>query len=241
MDSRGKIWVALDTDWEKALEIAHKLSGHPAVGGFKINRLIDQALLRTDGYDLLEELADIGPLWADLKLMDIPETVGGRMQAYADSDLLVSFVTVMAKGGINMMKRAVEVGERRTLVIAVTELTSLTEEEVHLLSGQPAKTSVVNLARLAVLAGVKYLVCSGREVATIKAHPELSGLQLFVPGITPAWSQVDASDQKRTMTPVDVFKAGGEQVEALVIGRAIVKADDPRAAIDKTVEEIEAV
>ena len=247
MDSTGRIWVALDCAKDKALSIADKIGNHSAVLGFKVNRLIDQESFRRDGEPrLFEELTKHGKaIWADIKAIDIPETVAGRIAPYAESGL-VQFVTVMAKGEIEMMMAAVKAGlgpvvsdeiiEVKTSIIAVTELTSLSEEQVHLGSGQPAKASVIQLARNAVLAGVVYLVCSGQELEVLAKRPELRGLKKFVPAITPVWSAGPGYDQKRVVTPELALKKGAD---ALVIGRAIINADDPLEAVEKTAAEIE--
>lgn len=84
MDSKGTIWAALDTDKAKALQIAKVIASHPAIFGFKVNRLIDQEVFRKDGEPaLFEELAQHGlPIWVDLKLFDIPRTVVERLMPY---------------------------------------------------------------------------------------------------------------------------------------------------------------
>lgn len=249
MDSTGTIWAALDCDKEKAMDVADKVGLHPAIRGFKVNRLVDQEVFRPDGERRLFEALDFygKDVWADLKLIDIPVTVANRIAPYFD-DEKVNYITVMAKGGIKMMMDAVEAGKHGSIhaeirkigvsIIAVTELTSLSEEEVHLLSGQPARASVINLARMAVLSDVNNLVCSGKELAVLGSMPELAKLKKFVPAIKPAWSLSAGVDQKRVVTPEVAFKNGAS---ALVIGRAIVDAEDPAEAVQRTADEIEAI
>jgi orotidine-5'-phosphate decarboxylase len=241
MDATKRICVALDTDKNCALSIAEGIahsSKSYALGCLKINSLVDQEA--TDGHSLtrplFKTLKEFGvPVWADVKLHDIPRTVVRRIKPYVETGC-VKYVTVMAKGGIDMMRVAVRCGHKMTEVIAVTELTSFNEEDVHLLSGQPVKASVINLARHAVLAGVEYIVCSGHELKTIRNYEELQHLKLFVPAIRPAWSQVNTSDQKRVMTPVEAFMQSADMV---VIGSSIVDAVDPVDAFNRTVDEIE--
>jgi len=237
MDSTGKIWVALDTDKQKALEIATKVASHPAVFGFKVNRLLDQEVFRKDGEPkLFDELArHQKPVWADAKFHDIPRTVEGRLEPYISSGL-VHFITVMAKGEINMMADAVKAAGDKAKIIAVTELTSLTEEQVHLGSGHPSKASVINLARISVLAGVRHLVCSSLELKPLGEYWELEVLKKFIPAIKPAWKLGADDDQKRIGTPAFALSNGADK---LVIGSAIVKDDDPLGAVEKTAEEIE--
>lgn len=239
MEAKGKLWVALDTNKAKSLEIVRIIG--PArlavVRGVKLNRSLDQEIFRLDGEPrLLQEIADAGlTAWADIKAHDVPRTVAGRIEPYAQSGL-VRYLTVMAKGGIDMMMEAVKAGGGKVNIIAVTELTSLSEEEIHLGSGLPAKASVINLARLAVLAGVQYFVCSGQELPVIRKRPELKGLKPFVPGVNPSFASA-GSDQVRTMTIVDALKQG---VDAVVVGGAIVNAKDPVDVIKRIAEEIAA-
>lgn len=239
MDSTGTIWVALDCDKNKALTIAKLVAPHKAVAGFKINRLVDQEVFRKDDEPMmLWELADAGNyLWVDLKFHDIPNTVASRVAVYAESGL-VTDVTVMAKGGVDMMMAAVEAGGDQIKIIAVTELTSLSEEQVHLLSGHSAKASVINLARLAVLSGIRYLVCSGQELKVINGRPELNCLFPLIPAVKPAWSLRVGDDQKRVVTVTEAFQ---NRATAVVIGRAIIDANDPLEAVEKTAAEIEAI
>ncbi|MDO8240498.1 MAG: orotidine 5'-phosphate decarboxylase / HUMPS family protein [Candidatus Moranbacteria bacterium] len=239
MDSKGTIWAALDTEKRKALEIAKAIASNPAIFGFKLNRLIDQEVFRKDGeVALFEELAKLGlPLWVDLKLHDVPRTVVERLMPYIQSGY-VQFVTVMAKGEVDMMSDAVNAMGANGNIIAVTELTSLSEEQIHLGSGHPSKASVINLARLSVLAGVRHMVCSSQELGALKERKELRVLQKFVPGITPDWKGKNQPDQKRVGSPAFALSGGASKV---VIGGAIVNDDDPLGAVERTAEEIEAI
>lgn len=237
MDSTGRFWVALDTGKEKALKIAAIVASHPAVFGFKVNRLLDQEIFRQDGeLKLFDELAyHQKPVWVDGKFHDIPRTVEGRLEPYISSGQ-VHFLTVMAKGEVDMMWDAVGAVGDKANIIAVTELTSLSEEQIHLGSGHPAKASVINLARNSVLARVKYLVCSSQELEVLSKRRELQVLKKFIPAIKPAWKLEAGSDQKRIGTPAFAFS---KDADKLVIGSAIVNDDDPLGAVEKTAEEIE--
>lgn len=239
MNSEGKIWAALDCEKTRALEIAKAVGDHPAVLGFKLNRLIDAENFRKVGeLWLFRALTEFGKdLWADMKLHDIPETVAGRTEAYAQSGYF-RYLTVMAKGGGRMMEAAVQAAGGKLNIIAVTELTSLSPEEALDLSGRKVEDSVCHLADLAFDAGVRHLVSSGKELAALNADSKLVELRKFIPAISPVWTLGDQADQKRTSTPEFALKNGAE---ALVIGRAIVKADDPLDAVKKTAAEIEAI
>jgi len=239
MDSKGKLWVALDTEKDKSLEIVDKLVAAklPVVRGAKLNRSIDQEVFAKLGERRILEVMKDGGIssWVDMKFHDVPRTVAGRIEPYVSSGL-VSYITVMAKGEVDMMNDAVLAAKPVGVnIIAVTELTSLTEEQVHLGSGNPAKASVINLARLAVLSEVEYLVCSGQEVAVIRARRELKKLKLFVPAVNPSFASTGA-DQNRTMTIIDALRAG---VDAVVVGSIIVNASDPIGVIKRIAQEIE--
>jgi len=240
MDSTGKIWVGFDCPKVRALEVAEAIGDHPAVRGFKLNRLIDAENFRGVGeLGLFKALTKYGKdLWADMKLHDIPKTVEGRTEAYINSGYF-QYLTVMARGGKKMMEAAVAAAGDKLNVIAVTELTSLSGQDVLDLSGRDVISSVRYLADLAVDSGVKYLVCSGKELEALNAIPKLAGLLKFVPAISPAWTLGDQIDQKRTATPE--FVLTHDPNATMVIARAIVNADDPLAAVRKTAAEIEAI
>lgn len=240
MDPTGKIWVALDTDKKKGLEVAGIIGGHPAIYGFKLHQIVDQEVFRKDGEPkLFDELSKYNKfIWVDFKFQDIPRTVVGRIEPYVSSGM-VNFVTVMAKGEVDMMWDARELVNSicsNAHVIAVTELTSLSEELIHLGSGHPAKASVINLARNSVLAGLKHLVCSSKELPVLNKRIELAVLKKFIPAITPAYKLgKDEFDQKRTGTPEFALSNGADK---LVISSAIINADDPLGAVEKIAQEI---
>lgn len=239
MESKGKLWIALDTTKEKSLEIIDKLvvAQLPVVRGAKLNRSIDQEVFAKSGERRILEVMKGGgiPAWVDIKLHDVPRTVVGRIEPYVTSGM-VSYITVMAKGEVDMMNDAVLAARPAGVnIIAVTELTSLSEELVHLESGQPTKASVTYLARLVVLAEVEYLVCSGQELSAIRSRRELKKLKLFIPGVNPSFASA-GSDQSRTMTIVEALKLGAE---AVVVGSAIVNAPDPVDVIKRIADEIE--
>lgn len=237
MDATGKIWVALDCDKSRALDIADTLADHPAVLGYKVNRLVDQEVFRQDGEaHLFGELSSHEKgILLDLKFHDIPRTVVARMEPYLPSGAV--YCTVMAEGGIEMMMEAKKAGGEILKPVAVTKLTSLTEEQIHLSTGHPAKAAVIQLANWAVLAKLEYLVCSGNELQVLTQCPWLADLKYFIPAIRPEWYQKRTPDQKRVMTPVMALKLGAT---AVIIGSPIVKEDNPLEALEKTVAEIEA-
>jgi len=220
--SSSPIIVALDVDTvDRARILARAVASE--VGMLKIGlELFTEAgpeAVRVGGEAAL-------PVFLDLKLHDIPETVE-RAVARA-CDLGVSMLTVHASGGPRMLARAVERAEKsRTglLITAVTILTSLDDNDGRAIGfGRGASESAVGLASMAAREGVRAFVCSPAELASMRAAlgPEP---QLVTPGIR--GPNDAASDQKRTSTAADAIRAGASW---LVVGRPIRDAQDPVAA-----------
>ena len=220
---RCPVYCALDTtDLGKAMAIASAIK--PWVGGIKLGL----EFFNANGPQGIARLAELGlPVFADLKMHDIPNTVAGGIRAVLP--LGVSIVNVHAGGGRAMMKAAAEAaataGPHRPKVIAVTVLTSmdasdLNETGVH---GAPAD-QVIRLATLARDAGMDGVVCSAHDIEPLRKALG-PGFMLVVPGIRPAGA--DTGDQKRIMTPAEALKHGADW---LVIGRPITGAADPAAA-----------
>jgi orotidine-5'-phosphate decarboxylase len=212
------IYVAIDTpDMDRAKAIAARVRGH--VGGLKLGL----EFFCANGRHGIREMADLGlPIFLDLKLHDIPNTVGKAVQAL--HALNPAILTVHAAGGRAMMEDAKAAAPAGTKVVAVTVLTSLDRDDL-LAAGVPADPhqQVERLTELARAAGVDGVVCSGNEVAAAKRiWPD--GF-FVVPGVRPADSH--AGDQKRVMTPRAALDAGASM---LVIGRPITQAADPDLA-----------
>ena len=156
-------------------------------------------------------------IFLDLKLNDIPHTVAGA--ASAISHLSPKFLTVHASGGRAMVKAAAE-AVPQVSVTAVTILTSLSEEDLFEIGyASPALESAVALAKMAVSAGAKAIVCSPLETAAIRSAVGPDPI-IITPGVRPL-SEVGSDDQKRTMTPSDAIAQGANYV---VIGRPITSA-----------------
>jgi len=227
-----RIFVALDTtDVAAAKALAGQLKG--LVGGVKLGK----EFFTANGPQGVAAVGAVGmPVFLDLKFHDIPNTVAGAIRAA--NPLSPKFVNVHAGGGAKMMAKAAEAaaekGVGRSLVLGVTVLTSMGEEDLHGVGVQgPVLDQVVRLAKLAKESGLDGVVCSAKEIAAIReaCGPDFI---LMVPGIRPAWAATD--DQKRIMTPKDAVAAGAD---CLVIGRPITKADNPVEAVQKIAEELE--
>ena len=216
--AENPIYVGLDTpDLDHAEQLARAVAPH--VGGLKLGLEFFMA----NGPEGVRRMGKTGlPLFLDVKLHDIPNTVAGALKSLSVLD--VAIVNVHAGGGLQMMQAAREACRPATKLIAVTVLTSLDEADLSAMGvfGNPA-TQVHRLTVLAREAGLDGVVCSSHEVATLKAEWD-EGL-FVVPGIRPAGA--DLGDQKRVMTPKDALAAGAG---ILVIGRPITAAADPAAA-----------
>jgi orotidine-5'-phosphate decarboxylase len=167
-------------------------------------------------------------IFLDLKLHDIPHTVAGA--ASAISHLAPKFLTVHASGGRAMVKAASD-AVPEVSVTAVTILTSLSEEDLFEIGyASPALESAVALAKMAVSAGAKAIVCSPLETAAIRSAVGPNPI-IITPGVRPL-SEVGSDDQKRTMTPSDAIAQGANYV---VIGRPITSAwaNGPQALREK--------
>lgn len=212
------VYLALDFPrLETAEAVARKVKGH--VGGLKLGLEFFYA----HGHHGVHEIAKIGlPLFLDLKLHDIPNTVAGAMQAI--HVLEPAIVTVHASGGRAMMEDAKAAAGEHCKVVAVTLLTSMDDADMAAtgMSGSP-HDQVMRLADLAHAAGLDGIVCSGHEVAAV--HCQWKNGFFVVPGLRPADGKL--GDQKRAVTPRQARDAGAS---VLVIGRPIARAEDPVAA-----------
>jgi orotidine-5'-phosphate decarboxylase len=215
---RSPIFVAIDTpDFERAKAIAMRVRNH--VGGIKLGL----EFFCANGRHGVREMAELDlPIFLDLKLHDIPNTVGKAIQALRP--LEPAILTVHAAGGRAMMEDAKAAAPRGTKVVAVTVLTSLDEDDLGTtgINGN-VHAQVVRLTALAREAGLDGVVCSGNEVAAAKKlWPD--GF-FVVPGVRPA--DGPRGDQKRVMTPRKALDAGAS---ILVVGRPITQAADPDVA-----------
>jgi orotidine-5'-phosphate decarboxylase len=206
--------VALDVPTlEEATVLARSLAAD--VGGFKVG----MELLMGEGPRAITTIAEIGlPVFADAKLHDIPNTVGRAAARIRSAG--ARWVTVHGAGGSEMVESAVEaMGERG--VLAVTMLTSLAPSDLPRIGIGAASTDyVTTIAALAAGAGCEGVVCSPKEIATVRgAQP---GLHIFTPGVRP--ETAEAGDQRRTGTPERAIADGAHH---LVIGRPITEAPDP--------------
>jgi orotidine-5'-phosphate decarboxylase len=231
-EARRKIIFALDVNGLEEIDrYAGMLSGK--VGMFKIGK----ELFTATGPEAVRTVQRHGgQVFLDLKYHDIPNTVAKAMVEAARMG--VQLTNLHALGGAEMMETAAtavrrEFGDQRPRLLAVTILTSSTEETLRGVGIElPVQDMVVRLARLAQNAGMDGVVASPLEIDLIRAACGPDFL-IVTPGVRPSFASLD--DQKRIMSPAEAVAAGADY---LVIGRPIAKAADPGAAADLIVDEI---
>ena len=193
------------------------------------------------GPDIVKEAVGRGvKVMLDLKLHDIPNTV--KRAVVNVSELGAELLTIHSSGGMAMLKAAregIEEAEQKQGIkgpklLAVTVLTSIHENSLHNELGvnRSVEEQVASLAKLAQEAGMDGVVASPKEIKLIR---EACGEDFLIvtPGIRPAGASLD--DQKRVCTPAEAVNDGADFI---VIGRPIVKADDPLEALTRILEDI---
>jgi orotidine-5'-phosphate decarboxylase len=212
------IYVALDTpDLDRAKAIAERVRNH--VGGIKLGL----EFFASNGRAGVRTMAKLGlPIFLDLKLHDIPNTVAKAIQALRP--LAPAILTIHAAGGRAMMEDAKAAAPTGTKVVAVTVLTSLDGSDLRSIGLEPdPHEQVERLTELARAAGLDGVVCSGNEVAAGRAAwPD--GF-FVVPGVRLKGG--NSADQKRIITPAAAIDAGAS---VIVVGRPITEANDPDSA-----------
>jgi len=229
MIKQNQIYIALDKQNEvDALKLLDQFQG------FNIGIKIGMEVYYSLGPDFIYKVKDQGfNIFLDLKLHDIPNTVYSALKVL--SKLPIDIFNIHAAGGLEMMQKAsqaIHESNSKLLLIAVTQLTSTSEEQMkkEQLIHESLEKSVLNYASLAKQAGLHGVVCSPKEITLIKnflGHE----FKTITPGIRPQGSELN--DQKRTMTPVEAFRAGGDY---LVIGRPITAAKNPRETLLNIIE-----
>lgn len=229
----NNMYIALDfPDWETT----DRFLQENELDGVAVK--VGMELFYREGVKVIEVLKEHDhPIFLDLKLHDIPTTVMRAMRNLAA--LEVDFVNVHALGGSEMIKRAKEglqtnsQATQETKLLAVTILTSMDEQALHhdlTLQGS-VDENVIHFAKLAHHSGADGVVCSVHEVEQIKSHTADKFLTV-TPGIRLGSSSAD--DQKRVATPAFAKTAG---TDAIVIGRSITTAEEPKQAYMQAWEE----
>ncbi len=237
INRKDRVVVALDLDdVQNCKRVLSILKGKVAI--FKIG----MELFTACGPKAIELVHKAGAkVFLDLKYHDIPNTVAAACRMA--TRMGVFMINVHTSGGLQMMKWAAEhtaaeakrLGIPKPILLGVTILTSLTEQEIRDEIGieRPMKDEVLHLAKMAKKAGLDGVVASAHELEPIKQKVG-KDFVVVTPGIRPAW-YVTGSDQKRVMTPKMAFDAGADYI---VIGRPIVQDPRPAKACEKVFEEL---
>ncbi len=220
----SKVIVALDYA-NKADAMAFVARVSPALCRLKVGK----EMFTLFGPEFVRSLVAQGfDVFLDLKFHDIPNTVAKAVAASAE--LGVWMVNVHACGGLRMMAAAkqalADYGDKAPLLIAVTVLTSMEQDELQQ-TGVPGslQDQVLRLATLTQQAGLDGVVCSAQEASLLKQHLGAE-FKLVTPGIRPVGSEL--GDQRRVLTPAEACSQGSDY---LVIGRPITQAVDPAATL----------
>ena len=235
IDADDRLIIALDVDtFDKMKGMVDTLGD--SVSFYKVG----MELYYGAGRKTVRYLRENGKkIFLDLKLHDIPNTVGYSVASVMR--LGVNLLTVHAQGGRAMMEAAArsawisseELGIERPKILAVTVLTSFDDEGWQEIGGRlPIQEHVLQLAKLAKDSGVDGVIASPREAAAIR---KLCGpdFEIVTPGIRPAFAQMD--DQRRIATPCEALADGASK---LVIGRPVTRAVDPRSAVRLILDEM---
>ncbi|WP_404351419.1 orotidine-5'-phosphate decarboxylase [Sutcliffiella horikoshii] len=233
---------------QKSLIVALDFPGREEVLGFlanfgdeKLYVKVGMELFYQEGPRIVEYLVAEGhDVFLDLKLHDIPHTVYQAMKGLGK--LGVSMTNLHAAGGKEMMKAGLEglmegADGRRPNLIAVTQLTSMTEERMQddLMISAPLNEVVLHYARNAYESGLDGVVCSSLEATMLR--DELGAeFKKVTPGIRLKEDSVD--DQKRVVTPLEARKFGATEI---VVGRSITRAANPRKAYEAILQQWQGV
>ncbi|MBU0546629.1 MAG: orotidine-5'-phosphate decarboxylase [Patescibacteria group bacterium] len=236
-EAKNRIIVALDVDSvDKAIALVKELDPH--VGYFKIGLELIYTILASlimakdeaDATEILKKVRELFDLtkertFIDTKLADIPNTIAGASKAIAK--IGVKMFNIHASIGREAVKQAVA-NKGNSLVLGVTVLTSINEEECISIFGDKPAVKIVKFANMLVEAGADGIICSPQELKILNDFPELKKLVKVIPSVRPEWAL--KGDQKRVMTPGEAIKFGADY---LVIGRPITK---PPAEIGSSVD-----
>jgi len=224
-----KIIVALDVATKKeALDLVDQLGD--TISFFKIGL----QLYTAEGPEIVRAVLATGAkVFLDLKLHDIPNTVAKAVESAAN--LGVQMLTVHLSGGSEMIRAAVAARKNKMSILGVTFLTSANEETLREVGiSNKMANHVLRLGKVGVEAGIDGLVASAHEIKALRSEFG-DKTKIIVPGIRPSWA--DTGDQKRVMTPRQALDAGANY---LVIGRPITAHSNPRDAVTKILDEINA-
>ena len=226
-----KLCIALDNpSREENLKLANEIKEYSKDIWLKVGF---RSFIR-DGREFIDELKNMGyNIFLDLKLYDIPNTMADAAEEIAK--MQVDMFNVHASAGERAMKEVMQrlsKFEKRPLVLAVTALTSFTNDEFKKIYGEDIDKKAVEFAKDAYDSGLDGVVCSVWESLKIKENTSKDFLTL-TPGIRPFGE--NAGDQKRV---ADLNEAKKNAVDFIVVGRPVYKAEKPKEVVEKILKEI---
>jgi orotidine-5'-phosphate decarboxylase len=225
--TKDKIIVALDVPTKReALNLVEKLRDQMSF--FKIGL----QLYTAEGPGIVRAVSATGSkVWLDLKLHDIPNTVGRAVESAGRLGL--QMLTIHLSGGSEMVRAATAARANNMLLLGVTVLTSSTEETLREIGiHSKVDDQVLRLAKLGVEAGIDGVVASPHEIKTLRREFG-DKIKIAVQGIRPSWAE--PGDQKRFMTPRQALDAGADYIG---IGRPITRHPNPHEAVARILNEL---
>ena len=228
MKYKKKIYCAIDiTNLNKATNFVSKISSH--LGGIKLGL----EFFMKNGYEGVKEMKNLGlPIFLDLKLNDIPNTVERAAQNILD--LEPEYLSVHINGGLDMLTKLVSI-KKKTKILGVSMLTSLDNSDLKSFGFKiDSKEYVKNLLKIGIKAGIDGIVSSAHEVPFIKKIVKSKKFTYVTPGIRLPQDSTD--DQKRIISPGEALKLGAS---VLIIGRSITQSKNPIEKIERICESIE--
>jgi orotidine-5'-phosphate decarboxylase len=225
--TKDKIIVALDVPTKReALNLVEKLRDQMSF--FKIGL----QLYTAEGPGIVRAVSATGSkVWLDLKLHDIPNTVGRAVESAGRLGL--QMLTIHLSGGSEMVRAATAARANNMLLLGVTVLTSSTEETLREIGiHSKVDDQVLRLAKLGVEAGIDGVVASPHEIKTLRREFG-DKIKIAVQGIRPSWAE--PGDQKRFMTPRQALDAGADYIG---IGRPITRHPNPHQAVARILNEL---
>jgi orotidine-5'-phosphate decarboxylase len=227
-ETRDRLIIALDVNSSLQAQQIVQSVGESA-STFKVGK----QLFTAEGPQIVRELVAAGKkVFLDLKFHDIPNTVSSAVRQAVE--LRVAMLTVHASGGSKMLKAAAEAAGNKTLVLAVTVLTSLSDEDLSEIGiAGNVQAQVLRLGALARASGIRGLVASAHEARELRR--ELGeDFAIVTPGVRPTGT--DKGDQARVVTPAGALRAGASHI---VVGRPITEAANPATAAREILAELD--
>ncbi len=228
MNFKNLIFCAVDfTDIEESKKFISKIVNF--IGGIKIGL----EFFSKNGPKGVIELKKMGlPIFLDMKLKDIPNTV--KQSAKNFIDLNPEYLSVHLSGGYEMLKQLVNI-KKNTKILGVSMLTSLDSKDLKSFGFNLSSIKYVeNLAKIGEKAGIDGLISSAHEVPHLKKIIKNKSMLYVTPGIR--LSKYKSNDQKRIISPGEAVKLGSS---ILIIGRSITQSADPVKSINQILEDIE--